>query len=526
MLGDRWLALLGWHAAALHCGARDRWIGWTSLQRRQRLFLVANNSRFLILPEAQGTPRLASRALGLSLRRLPRDWQRLHRHALLLAESFVDPRLFAGTCYRAANWIEVGATLGFGRVRGGAIGYVSHGAPKRVFVYPLRSDARRQLAAERPHPDWRPHRPHIMLNDSQLSSLHAYLSQVPDTRKRRGLRYPLPTALTLLLASRLAGGETLTDLADFGRALSQDTLRLIGSRRRPQTGRYEAPGISSWHYILKDIDAAEAERLLAAWSASQVLENTEDEDDDGGAGGSPPGAVAIDGKVLRGSYNRDLDDEGKERDEPAQQQLSAVDIGTGAVVGQLGFSGQKDAAEGAALRTLVETWQGTGICVVADALHTQRQTAQRLVDLDLHFLLTVKRNQPTLFAQLHEDYRWTQCAYSDFDGGHGRIERRTIRVSEDLADCPEWLGFPGVRFVAQVKRETVFKKSGRQRKPETVYLVTSLPPERATPKQLLALNRSYWGAVENGVHYVRDVALGEDACRVRKGSLPRPAVYP
>ena len=182
-------------------------------------------------------------------------------------------------------------------------------------------------------------------------------------------------------------------------------------------------------------------------------------------------ALAIDDKTLRGSYDRDL--------------------GAAAVVGQRGFSGQKDAAEGAALRTLVENWQGTGICVVADALHTQRQTAQRSVDLGLHFFLTVKGNQPTLFAQLHEDYHWTQRAYSDFDGGHGRIERRTIRVSEDLADCPAWLAFPGVRFVAQLTRETVFKKSGRQRQPETVYLVTSLPPERATPALLLALNRSY-----------------------------------
>ena len=111
--GERWLALIGWHAAALHCAARDRWIGWSSLQRRQRLFLVANQSRFLLLSEAGSSPHLASRVLGLSLRQLPREWQRLHGSALLLAESFVDPARFAGTCYRAANWLEVGATQGF-----------------------------------------------------------------------------------------------------------------------------------------------------------------------------------------------------------------------------------------------------------------------------------------------------------------------------------------------------------------------------------------------------------------------------
>ena len=81
------VAVLGWHAAALHCAARDHWIGWTSLQRRQRLFLVANQSRFLLLCEAGSCPHLASRVLGLSLRQLPREWLRLHAAPVLLAET-------------------------------------------------------------------------------------------------------------------------------------------------------------------------------------------------------------------------------------------------------------------------------------------------------------------------------------------------------------------------------------------------------------------------------------------------------
>ena len=92
VLGERWLALVGWQAAALHCAARDRWIGWTSLQRRQRLLLVANPSRCLLLVEVGSCPGLASRVLGLSLRQLAGEWQRRHGSALLLAESFVDPR--------------------------------------------------------------------------------------------------------------------------------------------------------------------------------------------------------------------------------------------------------------------------------------------------------------------------------------------------------------------------------------------------------------------------------------------------
>ncbi len=525
VLGDQWLALIGWHAAALHCAARDRWIGWTSLQRRQRLFLVANQSRFLLLCEAGSCPHLASRVLGLSLRQLPREWLRLHAAPLLLAETFVDPSHFEGTCYRAANWIEVGSTQGFGRVRGGAIGYHSHGVPKRVFVYPLRRNARQQLAATQPHPHWQPHRPCIMLQPSQWRSLFAYLDQIPETRKRRGLRYPLRTALTILIAARLAGQQNLTELCDFGRALSQATLAAIGSRRRPQTGRYEAPGISSWHYILKRIDAAEVERLLAAWTAEQVFDEEEDsaegEAADSGDSEAPLQAIAIDGKVLRGSYDRDLDAAGQPRDKAPQQQLSALEIHSGTVVGQLGFTGQKDDAEGAALRQLVEQFAGTGICMTADALHTQRPTVEKLLALQLNFALTVKDNQPTLLEEVRDGFHW-DCmpAYTTTDGDHGRIETRSIRVSDELDPAVPYVHFPGVRLVAQVRREVTYKKTGKQRQPETVYLVTSLGPEQVTPQQLLHLNRSHWG-IENRVHYVRDVAVGEDKCRIRKGPLPR-----
>lgn len=93
-----WLALLGWHAAALHRAARELWIGWSSLQRRTRLFLVANTTRFAILPAGEGVHCLASHVLAPSLRRLLGDWLAQQRHPLVLAESFVDPTRFAGTC--------------------------------------------------------------------------------------------------------------------------------------------------------------------------------------------------------------------------------------------------------------------------------------------------------------------------------------------------------------------------------------------------------------------------------------------
>src|SRR5271157_616086 len=100
----RWLALLGWSAAAYHIRARDQWIGWNDNQRRARLPLVANNARFCLLTSPGQYPNLACRVLALNGARLSRDWQEAYGHPILLVESFVDTQLLGGTSYKAAGW--------------------------------------------------------------------------------------------------------------------------------------------------------------------------------------------------------------------------------------------------------------------------------------------------------------------------------------------------------------------------------------------------------------------------------------
>ena len=124
-----WLARLGWQVAALKCRPRDRWIGWPRVLQYQRLHLIANNARFLVLPEIR-VPNLASRVLALNLRRLSKDWEAVYGHPLRLAETFVDAR-FSGICYRAANWQVLGQTRGFCRRNGH---YAAHARPKQVLV--------------------------------------------------------------------------------------------------------------------------------------------------------------------------------------------------------------------------------------------------------------------------------------------------------------------------------------------------------------------------------------------------------
>ena len=139
-----WLALVAWNAAAYGLKAREAWIGWSFKQRKRRLSLVANNSRFLILPDAHYA-NLASRVMRLNLKRLSDDWQQRYGHGLLLAESFVDSRMFRGTCYRASGWQMLGETQGWGRNKEDF--YVRHNAPKQLWVQELRKGARELLRA-------------------------------------------------------------------------------------------------------------------------------------------------------------------------------------------------------------------------------------------------------------------------------------------------------------------------------------------------------------------------------------------
>lgn len=130
-------------SAAGQARSRDTWIGWNSEQRRHHLFLLTNNTRFLILPWVRA-PHLASHLLSQVATRLSADWQHKYGHPIHLIETFVERDRFAGTCYRAAGWIEVGATTGRSRNQN----QTSPKVPiKEIYLKPLTPDFRRRLAA-------------------------------------------------------------------------------------------------------------------------------------------------------------------------------------------------------------------------------------------------------------------------------------------------------------------------------------------------------------------------------------------
>jgi hypothetical protein len=136
------LGALGFSSAAWRLSSREEYIGWDDKQRERNLVLVVNNARFLILPWIK-SPNLASRILGSTVRRLPEDWERRYNRRPVLLETFVQLDRFKGTCYRAANWVQIGVTDGYSLY----IKYKDRATRKGIFVYPMDKNFRKILCS-------------------------------------------------------------------------------------------------------------------------------------------------------------------------------------------------------------------------------------------------------------------------------------------------------------------------------------------------------------------------------------------
>ena len=493
--GGSWLALLGWQAGAFKVGVRDAWIGWTRERQFARLHLIANNARFAVLPAGR-VPNLASRALGLSLRRLPGDVRDAHGHPVLLAETFVDPSRYAGTCYRASNWVWLGRTRGFAREPGGSARWREHGRPKEVYVYDLGTGGAAALRADALPGDCRaeagPPPP-----ASELRSLHAFLEGMPDFRKARGVRYGLACYATIMIAARLAGYRGVAAFGEFAARLDQEQLRAAGAFFSPSRRRRTAPAASTFHYILSSLPPDALDRALGAWARHC-------------SAGAP---VALDGKDVRGASRRAGDGR--------VMLVAAVEHGSGLVLGQAQVGDKTN--EIPAARELTRALDLRGRTVTLDALHAQQETARALVeDCGADYVVTaVKDNQPTMLDDLRAmDWRKARHADGGWEKGHGRLERRRC-AALDL-DGPEWEGFAGLRGRRQafrIERERRIVKQGSESR-ETAYGLTSLDAGRAGPEEIAALVRRHW-EIENRLHYVRDFTYDEDRCRAHVGNLPR-----
>jgi hypothetical protein len=366
----QWLALLAWNAAAFNLKARETWIGWSAPQKKRRLPLVVNNSRFLIL-EDHHVPNLASRVMKLCLQRLAPDWSDRYGHAVLVAESFVDPQQFLGTCYKASGWTWLGHTQGHRRARQDF--YVRHERPKQLWVRELCPGARTVLrgrnlpAALR---DWpTAPAPECLQSPEELRSMTQFFAGISDWRQRKP-DFPLPSLVAVSLGAMLCGvclGQR--DLAAFAADLTVAQMAALGfprdwsSRRR----RYRAPGETSFFRLLTHVSPHQLEAALLAWQ-DHVLGRRDPADH----------LVAVDGKELLNSQGLEI--------------VSAYAVQSGR------WLGSQPVAEGAneipAAQELLRRAPIEGSLVTADALHTQTETARIIVqERGADYLFPVKGNQ-------------------------------------------------------------------------------------------------------------------------------------
>ncbi len=369
---DRWLALLGWSSAALKCKARDQWIGWTPALKSQRLALVANNSRFLILPHVC-VPNLASRILSLNLKRLSQDWQASYGHPIYIAETFVDPRFYQGTCYRAAGWLFLGQTRGFANHHGT---YTHHGCSKLVFVRPLRPKAPQKLSDPYAQLELKPMVTSLKLSENDAELLLKTLLTIPDCRKARGIRYNKLAILSIAICAALCGATSFDAMAQWGQACSQKMRKRLRCRKNPKTGLYDAPSEPAIRRFMQALDAQAVDQAISSWVQSTLERGL---------------VAAVDGKTLKGARTAD----------GQVKLLSAFCSGAGTVMAQQQIPSTTN--EIPIIKDLLACVPLEGAVVTADAMHTQKATAQFVVeDKKADYVFTVKDNQPSLMEAIED----------------------------------------------------------------------------------------------------------------------------
>jgi len=332
----------------------------------------------------------------------------------------------------------------------------------------------------------------------EIGSLYTYFKRVTDTRKAKGKLYTLAHLLVLMMLAKLAGEDRPSGIADWvaHRIEQLHEMKVVPKAR--------APSHMTYRRVLQDtVQPEELEALISEYQQSRLE-------------GSEEIVFSMDGKTLKGTIPR-----GEMR---GIHLLSIYAPRQGLVLIEAEVDRKEN--EIVVAPRILQQINLSGAIVIGDAMHTQRDASAQIVERGGDYAWTVKRNQPrTAWAIeklfVHEICNLKQGAplsshcqmVSRVHKGHGRVEKRTLMVSTELNDYLDW---PYVAQVFRLEREVWHAKyAGRTR--QVVYGLTSLTPQKASPRKLLALTRQYWG-IENGLHYRRDVTLQEDATRLTVGN--------
>lgn len=336
--------------------------------------------------------------------------------------------------------------------------------------------------------------------NQKIRPLVEILAEIPDLRKAKGKRHSLCAILSLCVVAMMAGAKNPRAIARWW----QNRKGLGGVLERLGFDRGYGPSQSTLYRVLALIDQEEFEARVSQWIEeimNDLLPAAEGELE----------GIAIDGKTLCGSRRQGAS---------GTHLLGALSHRLSLFMTQIGIEDHTN--EIGAMPEFLNQLVVEGRVITMDALLTQRNIVQSIIDKEGDYVMIAKGNQPKLHADLQllfadpDAESYFQERVTTIDKGHGRIERRTIRTSLELNDCLDW---PGVQQVFRLDRMRTFHKTGEIQK-DTVYGITSLTRDKCPASRLLQLVREHW-FIENRAHWVRDVTFGEDLSQVRNGTLPQ-----
>lgn len=367
-----WVGLLVWGPAALKLKDREKWMGWNPALAAERLKLIVQNRRYLLLHERGAEPNLASAALAAACRALPGQWEARFGYRPLVAESFTDPEGYAGTCYKASGWQPVGMSDGNSRHR--ADFFVPNGRPKRLWLKELQPGARQKACAVPLAPE---HAGALVeaahgvlpLDQKQRLGLLELLRRAPDPRAKN-TRFRIGPVLSIVAMALLGGARQISEIARFATRLKPAQRAELGLPIKKGTRRfYEVPSYDVFYDVLTRMDPEPFAALLSGWLGAQA--------------GALPGALALDGKMIREIIGM----------------VSLVDVEDGSPVA-MAVIDQKENTDRCEQKVAQELLGAVpcldGKTVTADPLHCQKQTARIIVEKGGEYFLQIKANQPTL----------------------------------------------------------------------------------------------------------------------------------
>ena len=370
-LGGQIVALLTFSPGSLQLKPREKWINWSTRQRARRLCFVVTNSRYLVVPERERLPNLASYVLGQVLRRLSDDWLEHHGNPVLVVESFVDERHYRGTCYRACGFTPVGATGGF--ARNARDFYQEHGVPKQLYLRELAPRGRALLRQARLPASLANYESNVAgpcpLTAPALGDLFERFRQLRDPRTGHGLYHRKAYVLACAALCTLMGAGGYRDFEAVSSKFTVRQLKALGCRP-DNDGDYRSPSDSTFRRVIMECDVRAFVSLVGQWLIEREI-----------------GAIArlaVDGKTLRGSGRRD----GK-----ALQIFSAVTHQLRLTLEQLPIEDKTNEIPN--FKPLLERLDlPEGTLVTADAMHCQQESARYVTqEISGDYLFGLKGNQ-------------------------------------------------------------------------------------------------------------------------------------